>query len=212
MAKPGQAQDQTMDEILASIRRVISENDRPKPSAPWRTESPAPVATGNVSKLFAEPEPDPEPPVEEPADVSNVVDLAMAQAMEEARAEVAAASVYEDEATEPAELPAEEALPEPEPIPPEAPLPVAEAPPRSEPRRTERQVAPPLLSPQSDAAVAGAFNQLARTMLSRSGRTVDELVEDMVRPMLQSWLDDNLPPLVERLVREEIERVSRGRR
>src|SRR5690606_25383514 len=129
---------------------------------------------------------------------------------EEARAEVAAASVYEDEAAEPAELPAEEGPPDPEPIPPEAPLPVAEAPPRFEPRRTERQVAPPLLSPQSDAAVAGAFNQLARTMPSRSGRTVDELVEDMVRPKLQSWLDDTLPPLVERLVREEIERVSRG--
>ena len=49
-------------------------------------------------------------------------------------------------------------------------------------------------------------------MLSRSGRMVDELVEDMLRPLLRNWLDDNLPPLVERLVREEIERVSRGRR
>ena len=37
------------------------------------------------------------------------------------------------------------------------------------------------------------------------------MVRDMLRPMLKSWLDDNLPGLVERLVRAEIERVSRGR-
>ena len=30
--------------------------------------------------------------------------------------------------------------------------------------------------------------------------------------LLQEWLDDNLPTLVERLVREEIERVARGPR
>jgi cell pole-organizing protein PopZ len=70
----------------------------------------------------------------------------------------------------------------------------------------------PLLSPRSDAAVSGAFNQLASSMLSGSARTIDELVEDLLRPLLRSWLDMNLPPLVERLVREEIERVSRGRR
>ena len=40
----------------------------------------------------------------------------------------------------------------------------------------------------------------------------DEIAEDMLRPMLQEWLDDNLPTLVERLVREEIERVARGPR
>jgi cell pole-organizing protein PopZ len=40
---------------------------------------------------------------------------------------------------------------------------------------------------------------------------VDELVREMLRPMLKAWLDDNLPSLVERLVRAEIERVSRGR-
>jgi cell pole-organizing protein PopZ len=34
----------------------------------------------------------------------------------------------------------------------------------------------------------------------------------MLRPMLSDWLDDNLPKLVERLVREEIERVARGPR
>jgi cell pole-organizing protein PopZ len=48
-------------------------------------------------------------------------------------------------------------------------------------------------------------------MFSGDSRTVDELVREMLRPMLKAWLDDNLPSLVERLVRSEIERVSRGR-
>lgn len=69
-----------------------------------------------------------------------------------------------------------------------------------------------LLSPQSDAMVASAFGRLANTMLSQDPRTLEDLVGEMLRPMLKDWLDDNLPVLVERLVREEIERVSRGNR
>ena len=48
-------------------------------------------------------------------------------------------------------------------------------------------------------------------MLLQNARTLEDLVRDMLRPMLKSWLDDNLPSVVERLVRAEIERVSRGR-
>ena len=43
-------------------------------------------------------------------------------------------------------------------------------------------------------------------------QTIEDLVKEMLRPMLKSWLDDNLPGLVERIVRAEIERVSRGGR
>ena len=68
------------------------------------------------------------------------------------------------------------------------------------------------MSPRADAVVASAFSQLAANMLPGSSRTIDELVEDLLRPMLHDWLDANLPVMVERLVREEIERVSRGRR
>ena len=71
----------------------------------------------------------------------------------------------------------------------------------------------PLLSARADAQVSSAFGELANTIMSGAGvRTIDGVVEDLLRPMLKSWLDSNLPPLVERLVREEIERVSRGRR
>ena len=48
-------------------------------------------------------------------------------------------------------------------------------------------------------------------MLGNNARTLEDLVKEMLRPMLKSWLDDNLPSLVERIVRDEIERVSRGR-
>jgi cell pole-organizing protein PopZ len=61
------------------------------------------------------------------------------------------------------------------------------------------------------AAVDAAFDTLARTAQARSGRTVEELVSELLRPMLKAWLDENLPEMVERLVRAEIERVSRGR-
>lgn len=69
-----------------------------------------------------------------------------------------------------------------------------------------------LMSPKADEAVQSAFDQLAHTILSNQARTLEDLVKEMLRPLLRSWLDDNLPVLVERLVRQEIERVSRGRR
>jgi len=68
-----------------------------------------------------------------------------------------------------------------------------------------------LLSANTTAAVDSAFNSLAQTVLVQNSRTLDDLVREMLRPMLKAWLDDNLPTMVERLVRAEIERVSRGR-
>ena len=68
-----------------------------------------------------------------------------------------------------------------------------------------------LLSDHTNATVSSAFGSLAHTVLAQNARTIDDLVRDMLRPMLKSWLDENLPTIVERLVRAEIERVSRGR-
>ena len=70
---------------------------------------------------------------------------------------------------------------------------------------------PQLLSRETSAAVDSAFNSLAQTVLVQNARTLEDLVREMLRPMLKTWLDDNLPGMVERLVRAEIERVSRGR-
>jgi cell pole-organizing protein PopZ len=68
-----------------------------------------------------------------------------------------------------------------------------------------------LLSPTTTAALDAAFNTLAQTTQPRRGRTVEELVSELMRPMLKTWLDENLPAIVERLVRAEIERISRAR-
>lgn len=65
-----------------------------------------------------------------------------------------------------------------------------------------------LLSSEAGASATSAFESLSSVVLSKSPRTLDDLVQDMLRPLLKSWLDENLPPLVEKLVRAEIERIS----
>jgi cell pole-organizing protein PopZ len=67
-----------------------------------------------------------------------------------------------------------------------------------------------LISEQTGRQVAAAFGELSEAFGSRNRKSLDEMAEEMLRPMLQDWLDNNLPTLVERLVREEIERVARG--
>ncbi|CAN7465748.1 DUF2497 domain-containing protein [Mesorhizobium sp. LjNodule214] len=79
------------------------------------------------------------------------------------------------------------------------------------PRQSDAVAArPAILSEHAGRQVAAAFGELSDAFASRSKKTFDEMAEDMLRPMLQDWLDNNLPTLVERLVREEIERVARG--
>ena len=56
------------------------------------------------------------------------------------------------------------------------------------------------------------FEDLARSMLHERGADLDLILSDMMRPLVREWLDDNLSGIVERVVREEIERVSRGGR
>ncbi|MDM9629562.1 DUF2497 domain-containing protein [Rhizobium sp. S152] len=69
-----------------------------------------------------------------------------------------------------------------------------------------------LLSQDAGLQIARSFEELAAAIDGAERRSLDEIAEDMLRPMLRDWLDDNLPTLVERLVREEIERVARGPR
>jgi cell pole-organizing protein PopZ len=69
---------------------------------------------------------------------------------------------------------------------------------------------PAILSEQAGRQVAAAFGELSDAFSQTRRRNFEEMAEEMMRPMLQDWLDNNLPVLVERLVREEIERVARG--
>ncbi|MER9893767.1 PopZ family protein [Mesorhizobium sp. M0119] len=123
------------------------------------------------------------------------------------------AEVFEDEATagpapEPSEIGPElsESDPEPSKIGPESSKIGLARPAVSEPPPAR----PAILSEHTGRQVAAAFGELSDAFASRSKKTFDEMAEEMLRPMLQDWLDNNLPTLVERLVREEIERVARG--
>ena len=67
------------------------------------------------------------------------------------------------------------------------------------------------MSAATTAAVGSAFHSLAQTVQMRNERSLEDVVSEILRPMLKSWLDEHLPEIVDRLVRAEIERVSRGR-
>jgi hypothetical protein len=55
------------------------------------------------------------------------------------------------------------------------------------------------------------FAKLERSIrMGQAGETLEDVVKNLLRPMLRSWLDDNLPGMVERLVEEEIKNMSSG--
>jgi uncharacterized protein len=103
--------------------------------------------------------------------------------------------------------------PSEEPAAPE-PAPAFVAPPAAVHAMLQQAAAPAerLISAETDKAASTAFSSLATTILSKNARTLEDLMQEMMRPMIKSWLDDNLPTVVERLVKAEIERVSRGGR
>lgn len=112
--------------------------------------------------------------------------------------------------------PHRELPPEPQPYHPPQPQswhdePPALPPPRENYRRPDPAM---LLSDGTSQAVNAAFARLAETMIARSTgeRSLEDITRELLRGMLKQWLDDNLPTLVERLVREEIERVARNGR
>lgn len=76
----------------------------------------------------------------------------------------------------------------------------------------EAPAAASLISVDAGQQVARSFQDLAVAIDQAERRSYDDIAAELLRPMLQEWLDENLPTLVERLVREEIERVARGNR
>ncbi|MBP1180231.1 PopZ family protein [Methylobacterium sp. PvR107] len=176
------AHEPSMEEILASIRRIIADDQATKPA-----------------EVAPAPEPD---DVLDLAEVAEPVvrPRAVAPEPEPAMIDFDAIDFDEPVAMEPEPIPEPPAPPPPSP----PPQPVFQA------ARPEPELET-LVSPATDASVSGAFNLLAHTVLTQNARTLEDLVKEMLRPMLKSWLDDNLPAVVERLVRAEIERVSRGR-
>lgn len=230
MAQSAKAQEPSMEEILASIRRIIAddvpEQAKAAPARPVPVPAPAPTPS---SSAFAPKAPVPMAPAPagKPAGMNqNDIDALLAAPGKEAGDE---ADVLE--LTQPAEPAAgtgfrqvsgadvmfrEERSERTEPAPAPAPAPamaIAPAPiPNRAPPMTQPMTQDELLSPMATAAVSAAFSSLTNTILSENARTLEDLVQEMMRPMLKDWLDENLPGLVERMVRTEIERVSRGGR
>lgn len=200
MAKLSQAQEPSMEEILASIRRIITEDDSehaapvPPPAAPS-------LSTEAIDALFAV-RPSDAPPAAR-AETRAPEARAAVSALPPRPAAPMAASVQTRTAT-PVRA---------EPMPSRAETRPVVAPSASAARHDEAMSARPLLSPGTDAAIHAAFGSLAGPAPSAPGsaRTLEDITKELLRPMLKAWLDSNLPPLVERLVRDEIERVSRGR-
>jgi len=183
MADSRNDQEPTMEEILASIRRIISEDDAEE------------AARGPEE---AAPEP------EEPED--DVFELT--EVMEEFTGDEPQEELEPEQEPEPVSIAFDEEEPVPE-LEVEAQL--AEETQMDEEEEAGTMASGNLVSEGAATATSAAFAGLSAALgQSRiEGRTLEDIVKELLRPMLKEWLDQNLPPLVEKIVREEVERLSR---
>jgi cell pole-organizing protein PopZ len=173
---PGASADPSMEDILASIRRILSEDEA----------GPASPAPGEDAESAKEARPAAAMPAAEPLELT---DDMLVSAPEPATPPAAAAQ------PDPASPPAPETAPDPA---PDMAL------------ESDRS----LLAPAAAAAAAASVGTLLRAVaadraspVTRGGPSIEDVVREELRPLLKEWLDQHLPPLVERLVRAEIERV-----
>jgi cell pole-organizing protein PopZ len=220
MMQPAKSQEPSMEEILASIRRIIADDDAVKsvqraPEAPKLEPLPAPPP---APPSYSPPPPTPPHPqfqAESPSAAEELMPSNTAAAVAEQSSDILdltesmAATMPQQPAAPPPPTSAPNPVPQFRTIDGSSDLGFDEATERPAPQGKAERVR--LISNQTSAAVDSAFNALAQTVLVQNARTLEDLVREMLRPMLKSWLDDNLPGMVERLVRAEIERVSRGR-
>lgn len=181
-AAPGGA-DPSMEDILASIRRILNEEDASVGGAAGGGADPAAEDALDLSEdmLVAEPSPADPPPAAPP----------------------------------PAAVMAPPAAPPPPGAAQEAASPVSAIAARAAEQAPEpAPTADTLLAPAAAAAATASLGTLLRTVaaerssaIARGGPTIEDVVREAIRPMLKEWLDQHLPPMVERLVRAEIERV-----
>ncbi|MEC7387861.1 MAG: DUF2497 domain-containing protein [Pseudomonadota bacterium] len=189
-------QEPSMEEILASIRRIISDDDKEMEAAAQENEeAPEDEEELAVEEMvaMAEPEPESEPVAEEvDDDDDDILDLT------------------DMEAPDPEPLFEEQAYKEPEPEPIAPPVSPSPAPPPAPTPAPDNLVSPPQAGEAS-----GSFERLTEKLnedyselpIGNGAVTLEGLTRELVRPMLKEWLDQHLPMTVERLVREEIERL-----
>jgi cell pole-organizing protein PopZ len=182
------AHEPSMEEILASIRKIISD-DQPMPLS----SRPEPVIREErLPPQSREPEPD--------RSLDRNLDRMRPPSVARPSVDFSGAFV---------------SAPPVRPARPEVTKPVAEVReigprPAPQPRLVTKEEQP-LLSDQADMVVNSSFQVLNATRAMPTPQIIENVSRELLRPMLKQWLDDNLPTLVERLVRAEIERVARGR-
>ncbi len=169
-AAPG-APEPSMEEILASIRKIIAD-DEPKEPAP----------AGEVLELTQVVQED-----------GSVVDTKAAPPPEPPKA---------------AEPPAPPAPPSPPPVAKAAPAAPTE-PLVSEPAATAAGSALSSLASTVEIERLAAVPPMTSTFIGNGARTLEEMALNLMKPMLKEWLDQNLPPLVDKMVQKEIERITR---
>ncbi len=192
--------DPSMEDILASIRRILSEDENAggKPAEPARHEPVTPV--------------EPHSPEVFNLDASMIVDE-QPQRSEPVSPEGSRLETVYPEPIRPE--PFRAMPPEPPPAPPPAPAQQLAVSPQLGLSQPSPNASPDtLVAPAAAAAAAMSIGSLRRTLeMERqpsprgAGITVEEMVREELRPMLKTWLDENLAPIVERVVRAEIERV-----
>lgn len=190
----------TMDEILASIRRIISEEDEAPASAPsalepLKLEDDAAVSDIELAEVAAAAQ-----LVEDEPQETEVVEAAPEIVAEPERVAVDVAEPEPELAQDPLDDVSEPSIPE---------QPEFEALKKEVSSGVEANLISNNTAQQAYEAF-GALHDNIRVSGS-SGRTIEDMVEVMLRPMLQEWLDRNLPRIVEEKVEEEVRRIARRR-
>lgn len=191
-------QEPSMEDILASIRRILSEDGEGEQTAPQNESALGTATSGtDISEAGA-------PPALAPAaeDGERVEEAPMTAGDERRHSDEAR---HRDERAVP-------------PAPEKAAVPEIEF--ADVLDLTPEMRAGPVLSSPTSAASSDALAQLAKAILDRRDVaigsrdiTLEGMVREMLRPMLKEWLDRNLPYLIERLVKKEIDlMVNRAER
>ncbi len=202
-------QEPSMEDILASIRRILSEDEaeeqtkaapapEPEPPAPAPEPEPEGPVAFSMPDIADEPEPAPvsEPVMAESED-EDVLELTDDMVLDQAEeADSKPAFDMDDFGAEFDDAPAVRVAP------PSSPSPSFDDDDES------------LLSPHAADRSASALSALAQAVareravaLGNGGITLEELVREILKPILKDWLDQNLPYMIERIVKKEIEKM-----
>lgn len=184
-------QEPSIEEILSSIRQIISDDDEDETAAEEAVEEdPTPEPEPEPEPVVAEeePEPEPEPVVAEAEDVLDLTEI----------------------------LESDDIMPEPERVELDLSDPDEEEEPEPEPEPEPAEIPDSLGSDDSiftDTAAGAAFEGFSKLAhhvpIGRDGISLEEIVREMLKPMVRDWLDKNLPKIIEKLVKEELQRISK---